>query len=107
NGVPSLLRKFIVTLPTDKGLVTGQQLHLARKRYDGVFPLPLSAVETMSATEGKIWVAAPNGTAEQRNVSIAESRDEVLVAAGINVGDEIIVEPPHDLAPGTLVDPIR
>jgi multidrug efflux pump subunit AcrA (membrane-fusion protein) len=107
NGVPSLLRKFIVTLPNDAGLVTGQQLHLARKRYDGVFPLPLTAVETVSATEGKIWVAAPNGTAEQRNISFAESRDEVLVAAGINVGDEIIVEPPHDLAPGTLVDPIR
>ena len=71
NGVPSLLRKFIVTLPTDAGLVTGQQLHLARKRYDGVFPLPVSAVETVSATEGKIWVAAPNLTAEQRNISIA------------------------------------
>jgi hypothetical protein len=107
NGVPSLLRKFIVTLPTDAGLVTGQQLHLARKRYDGVFPLPVSAVETVSATEGKIWVAAPNLTAEQRNISIAESRDEVLVAAGINVGDEVIVEPPRDLAPGTLVEPIR
>jgi hypothetical protein len=107
NGVPSLLRKFIVTLPTDAGLVTGQQLHLARKRFDGVFPLPTSAVETLSASEGKIWVAAPNGMAEQRNISIAESRDEVLVAAGINVGDEIIVEPPHDLAPGALVEPIR
>ena len=107
NGVPSLLRKFIVTLPTDAGLVTGQQLHLARKRYDGVFPLPVSAVETVSATEGKIWVAAPNLTAEQRNISIAESRDEVLVAAGINVGDEVIVDPPRDLAPGTLVEPIR
>ena len=107
NGVPSLLRKFIVTLPTDAGLVTGQQLHLARKRFDGVFPLPVTAVETVSATEGKIWVAAPNLTAEQRNISIAESRDEVLVAAGINVGDEIIVDPPRDLAPGTLLEPIR
>jgi hypothetical protein len=107
NGVPYMLRKFIVTLPTDAGLVTGQQLHLARKRYDGVFPLPTSAVETVSATEGKIWVAAPNGTAEQRNISIAESRDEVLVAAGINVGDEVIADPPHDLTPGTLVEPIR
>ena len=107
NGVPSLLRKFIVTLPTDAGLVTGQQLHLARKRFDGVFPLPVTAVETVSATEGKIWVAAPNLTAEQRIISIAESRDEVLVAAGINVGDEIIVDPPRDLAPGTLLEPIR
>jgi len=105
NGVPSLLRKFIVTLPTDAGLVTGQQLHLARKRYDGVFPLPLSAVETVSQTDGKIWVAAPNGTAEQRNISIAEQRDEVLVAAGINVGDEIIVEPRPGRTPGPLGGP--
>jgi multidrug efflux pump subunit AcrA (membrane-fusion protein) len=105
--LPSLLRKFIVTLPNDAGLVTGQQLHLARKRYDGVFPLPLSAVQTESETSSTIWVAAPNGTAEQRTVTVAESRDEALVSAGINVGDEVIVEPPHDLTPGTLVEPIR
>jgi multidrug efflux pump subunit AcrA (membrane-fusion protein) len=107
NGVPSLLRKFIVTLPNDAGLVTGQQLHLARKRYDGVFPLPLSAVQAITETDAKIWVAAPNGTAEQRNITVAESRDEILVAAGINVGDEVIVEPPRDLVSGALVEPIR
>ncbi|HVR03630.1 MAG TPA: hypothetical protein VMT47_15945 [Polyangia bacterium] len=107
NGVPSLLRKFIVTLPNDGGLVTGQQLHLARKRFDGVFPLPLSAVQTLTETDAKIWVAAPNGTAEQRNVVVAESRDEALVSQGLNVGDEVIVEPPRDLQPGTLVEPIR
>jgi multidrug efflux pump subunit AcrA (membrane-fusion protein) len=107
NGVPNLLRKFIVTLPTDAGLVTGQQLHLARKRYDGVFPLPLSAVQTVDETEAKIWVAAPNGLAEQRTVTVAESRDEVLIAAGINVGDEVIAEPPEGLTPGTLVEPIK
>ncbi|HEV3030663.1 MAG TPA: hypothetical protein VG319_03430, partial [Polyangia bacterium] len=107
NGVPSLLRKFIVTLPTDGGLVTGQQLHLARKRFDGVFPLPLSAVQTMTEVDAKIWVAAPNGTAEQRDVIVAESRDEALVSQGLNVGDEVIVEPPRDLQPGTLVEPIR
>jgi hypothetical protein len=104
---PSLLRKFIVTLPNDAGLVTGQQLHLARKRYDGVFPLPISAVQPVTETEAKVWVVTPNGTAEQRTVTVAESRDEVLIAAGINVGDNVIVEPPHDLAPGTLVDPIK
>jgi hypothetical protein len=107
NGVPSLLRKFIVTLPNDGGLVTGQQLHLARKRLDGVFPLPLSAVQTVTETDAKIWVAAPNGTAEQRNVIVAESRDEALVSQGLNVGDEVIVEPPRELQPGTLVEPIR
>jgi hypothetical protein len=105
--VPSLLRKFIVTLPNDAGLVTGQQLHLARKRFDGVFPTPLSAVAPTSETEGHVWIAAPNGTAEMRTVTIAESRDEVLISAGLNVGDEVIVEPPRELAPGTLVEPIR
>jgi multidrug efflux pump subunit AcrA (membrane-fusion protein) len=107
NGVPSLLRKFIVALPNDAGVVTGQQLHLARKRFDGVFPLPLSAVQTETEVDAKIWVAAPNGTAEQRNVTVAESRDEALISQGLNVGDEVIVEPPRDLQPGTLVEPIR
>ena len=107
NGVPSLLRKFIVTLPTEAGLVTGQQLHLARKRFDGVFLLPLSAVAQDTENQAKIWIAAPNGTAEQRTVTVAESRDEVLISQGINVGDEILVEPPRDLRPGTLVEPIR
>ncbi|HVX94988.1 MAG TPA: hypothetical protein VHK47_08760 [Polyangia bacterium] len=106
-GAPSLLRKFVVSLPNDAGLVTGQALHLARKRYDGVFPVPLSAVQPITDVEAKVWVAAPDGKAEQRSVTVAESRDEVLVSAGINVGDEVIVEPPRDLAPGTLVEPIR
>jgi hypothetical protein len=107
SGIPSPLRKFIVTLPIDAGLVTGQQLHLARKRFDGVFPLPLSAVAVQTDVEGKVWIAAPNGKAEQRTVIVAESRDEALVSQGLNVGDEIIIEPPPDLQPGTLVEPIR
>jgi hypothetical protein len=107
NGVPALLRKFIVTLPNDAGLVTGQQLHLARKRYDGVFPAPLSAVAPTTESEGHVWLAAPNGTAEMRTVKIAESRDEVLIEQGLNVGDEVIVEPPRELVQGTLVEPIR
>jgi hypothetical protein len=106
NGVPNPLRKFIVTLPNDAGLVTGQQLHLARRRFDAVFPLPLSAVQTVNETEAKIWIAA-NGSAEQRNITVAESRDEVLVAAGVSVGDQVIVEPPHDLVAGALVTPIK
>jgi multidrug efflux pump subunit AcrA (membrane-fusion protein) len=87
--------------------VTGQQLHLARKRYDGVFVLPPSAVEVQTGVVGRVWVAAPNGTAEPRPVTIIEAKDEVLISEGINVGDEIIAEPPRDLSPGTLVDPIR
>jgi multidrug efflux pump subunit AcrA (membrane-fusion protein) len=106
-GGPSLLRKFIVTLPSEAGLMTGQQLHLARKRFDGIFPLPLSAVRLQTDIEAQVWIAAPNGTAEQRPVTVAESRDEVLISHGLNVGDEIIVEPPRDLQPGTLVEPIR
>ncbi|HVZ71892.1 MAG TPA: hypothetical protein VHJ20_05895 [Polyangia bacterium] len=106
-GVPSLLRKFIVVLPTDAGLVTGQQLRVARKRYDGVFVLPPSSVEVQTDVVGRVWVAAPNGTAEPRPVTIVEARDEVLVSEGINVGDEIITEPPRELTPGALVEPIR
>jgi hypothetical protein len=48
-----------------------------------------------------------NGTAEPRMIGIAESRDEVLVSRGLKVGDEVLVDPPRDLTPGTLVEPIR
>ena len=96
-----------MTLPTDAGLVAGQQLRLARRRWDGVYPLPPSAVEVQTNDVGRVWVAAPNGTAEPRPVTIVEAKDEVIVSEGINVGDEIIVEPPRELSPGSLVEPLR
>jgi hypothetical protein len=64
-------------------------------------------VQDQVDTEGRIWVTTPNGTAEPRMVTIAESRDEVLVSRGLKVGDEVLVDPPRDLTPGTLVEPIR
>ena len=95
----------------EEGLYLSARTHEAGyealPQFDGVFPAPLSAVAPINETEGHVWIAAPNGTAEQRIVTIAESRDEVLISAGLNVGDEVITEPPAELVGGTLVEPIR
>jgi len=102
----SPLRKFTVGLPSDGGLVTGQPLRLARLRYDGVFPLPPSAI-VHDPTGEKVWVATSAGKAQLRAVTIAESREEALVTKGLSVGDEVILDPPVDLKDGTQVAPER
>jgi hypothetical protein len=98
----SPLRKFAVGMPADAGLVTGQPLRLARLRYDGAFPLPLSAVVHVGGGD-KVWVATPSSVAALRPVTIAETREEALVTSGLAVGDEVVVDPPTDLQDGAKV----
>jgi hypothetical protein len=98
----SPLRKFAVGLPADAGLVTGQPLRLARLRYDGAFPLPLSAVVHVGGGD-KVWVATPSSVAALRPVTIAETREEALVTGGLAVGDEVVVDPPTDLQDGARI----
>jgi multidrug efflux pump subunit AcrA (membrane-fusion protein) len=98
----SPLLKFAVTLPNDAGLTSGQPLRLARLRYDGVFPLPPSAV-VHDASGDKVWVASSAGVAQLRNITIAESREEALVTKGLELGDEVILDPPADLQEGSRV----
>jgi hypothetical protein len=98
----SPLRKFSVELPSNAGLTAGQPLRLARLRYDGVFPLPAGAVVHGEGGD-KVWVISPQGTAQIRPVTIAETRDEALVSQGLTVGDQVITEPPADLQEGARV----
>jgi multidrug efflux pump subunit AcrA (membrane-fusion protein) len=98
--------KVEVALPGDLGLVSGQPLRLARRRYDAVFPVPASAL----VGEGDrkfIWIAGRDGRAEARAVAIADLGDEALVSDGLRVGDEVIVDPPSELRPGSQLAPSR
>jgi multidrug efflux pump subunit AcrA (membrane-fusion protein) len=106
-------RKLRVTLPDNLGLVPGQPLRLARERFDAVFPIPAGAV---GGSEGHrtIWIARPAGTAELRDVVVADGepaaeasridlREDVLVTDGMHVGDEVIVDAPATLMPGASI----
>jgi hypothetical protein len=93
-----------VTLPGDLGLVSGQPLRLARRRYDAVFPVPAAAL-VGQGEQKSLWIVGPDGRAESRPVAVAAVGDEALVSDGLHVGDQVIVDPPPGLHPGALVVP--
>jgi hypothetical protein len=93
-----------VTLPGDLGLVSGQPLRLARRRYDAVFPVPAAALVGQGGQKS-LWLVGPDGRAESRAVAVAAVGDEALVSDGLHVGDQVIVDPPPGLHPGALVVP--
>jgi len=92
----------LVALPGDVGLVSGQPLRLARRRFDAVFPVPATALQT-DGDRRALWVAARNGTSEPRDVVLADEGDQALVSDGLRVGDQVIVDPPADLHAGARV----
>ena len=89
-----------VALPGDVGLVSGQPLRLARRRFDGVFPVPAGAL-VGDGDRHAVWVAGRDGTSESREVTLAELGDDALVSDGLRVGDRVILDPPADLRPGS------
>jgi hypothetical protein len=95
-------------LPGDAGLVSGQPLRLARRRYDAVFPVPAAAL--VADGDGKaVWIAGRDGTAERRAVTVADEAgqdvgEDALVSEGLHVGDQVIVDPPADLHAGARIE---
>ena len=94
--------KLHVALPENLGLVPGQPLRLARQRYDAVFPVPAAAVSG-SGERRSLWIAGAGGTAERRDVVVADASDDVLISEGLRVGDEVIVDAPADLRAGAAI----
>ena len=80
----------------------GTAVRLALARYDGVFPVPRSALILAARGGDEIYViAAGTTTAERRAVQLAADEGGlVLVSQGIRVGDAVIVDPPASLASG-------
>ena len=96
--------KIEIPLPGDLGLVSGQPLRLARRRYDAVFPVPAAAV-VADGDRRSVWIAGRDGTAELRQVAIVDASDDALVSDGLRVGDQVIVDPPAGLRAGTRIAP--
>jgi multidrug efflux pump subunit AcrA (membrane-fusion protein) len=94
--------KVRISLPGDVGLVPGQPLRLASRRFDAVFPVPLEAV-LGDGDEAAVWVATPAGTAARRAVVVAARDGQALISAGLRVGDQVIVDPPAGLSPGAPI----
>jgi biotin carboxyl carrier protein len=94
--------KLEVALPGDLGLVPGQPLRLARRRFDAVFPVPTTSV-TGDGARRAIWIATADGLAARREVTVADVGDEALVSDGLAVGDQVILDAPPALLPGTPV----
>ena len=78
-----------MALPGDVGLVSGQPLRLARRRFDSVFPLPAGAL-VGDGDRRTVWIAGRDGTSESRDVTLAELGDDALVSDGLRVGDRVI-----------------
>ncbi|HLK92747.1 MAG TPA: hypothetical protein VKZ18_22835 [Polyangia bacterium] len=115
--------KIEIPLPGDVGLVSGQPLRLARRRYDAVFPVPAAALVTDGEGQA-VWIAGRDGTAERRAVTVAQggehpsseqhrqdvgqdAGEDVLVTDGLHVGDQVVVEPPAELRAGARLDVAR
>jgi hypothetical protein len=94
--------KVEVALPGDLGLVSGQPLRLARRRYDAVFPVPAGAL-VGAGDQKSIWIAGRDGRAQPRTITVADLGDEALISEGLQVGEQVIISPPPSLRPGALV----
>jgi hypothetical protein len=98
--------KVEVGLPGDLGLVSGQPLRLARRRYDAVFPVPATAL--VGGDQKSLWLAGRDGRAEPRAVAVVDPggeapAGEALVSGGLQVGDRVIVDPPASLQAGAQI----
>jgi multidrug efflux pump subunit AcrA (membrane-fusion protein) len=100
-AAPAAGHRFEVELPATAGILLGQPLRLARVRYDGVFPVPRSAVVRVGETD-RLFIVGPGEVAQVRAITIADfDADDVVVSQGIDVGDRVIVDPPSDLRDGS------
>jgi len=101
-------------------LAPGTAVNLASARFDGVFPLPKTAVvhddevagaggaAEMSARD-HVWVVSSAGdSAEKRTVEVASTVDALaLISHGLEAGDSVIVDPPADLKPGVAISVVH
>ena len=90
---------FGVDLVGAAGVAPGTQVRLASARFDGVFPVPRSALVHDASTDkgiDRVWIfSATTNTAESRAVELTATVDDLaLVSRGVSAGDSVIIDPP-------------
>jgi multidrug efflux pump subunit AcrA (membrane-fusion protein) len=100
--------RFGLDLVGATSVLPGTQVRLASARYDGVFPVPASALASKGGVH-HVWVASGAGQrAENRVVEVAATVGGlVLVARGVGVGEAIVVDPPAGLKTGEELSIVR
>jgi hypothetical protein len=79
-------------------------VRLARARYEGVFPVPRTALRETPLGSQVFVVSAPSTILRARTVRIVDlGSEEALVAAGLNVGDIVVSQIAPQLADGVVV----
>jgi len=111
---PSSSTPLAVDLPAAAGVSPGTVVRLASARFDGVFPIPRTAVVRSpggpagSGGDRVFVVSEATQAADSRAVELAPSRGGVaLVSRGLAPGDVVIVDPPADLGAGVQVNVLR
>lgn len=97
-------KPFVVDLPRQVNFAVGQALRLARARYEGVFPLPRTAVRETPLGTQLFVVSQPGSVLRARTVRVVETAgEEVLVAGGLVLGDTVVSRIEPRLADGVAV----
>jgi len=103
---PTIGKPFVVDLPRNVGgsFMVGQPVRLARARYEGVFPVPRTALRETPLGSQVFVVSSQPTILRARTVRIVDlGSDEALVAAGLNVGDVVVSQIAPQLADGVVV----
>jgi RND family efflux transporter MFP subunit len=90
-----------VGFPPTAGLIPGTlaTVQVAVAQRESVVQVPRAAVR-----EGQVWVVAADGTATRRSVQVGlQSRDQVEVVAGLQPGEQVVVEGGALLSDGARV----
>lgn len=102
-----------VDLGAASGVAPGTAVRLASARFDGVFPVPRSAIVHDVAGQppgDRVWVvSAATQVAESRAVELApaSSPEPAFVTRGLATGDAVVVDPSPDLVVGGQVNVVH
>lgn len=74
------------------------------REVDGVVVLPRSAVHKRD----RVWIVDAAGRLRERTVQVLTSRkDEVVIAGGLEAGDQVVISPLDSAVEGMVVEPTR
>jgi hypothetical protein len=93
----------VVTLAPEAVTTAGQMVRLARSRLVDAFLVPSSALSHVG-TSDRVFVVAPSGRAEMRNVTVVDrTSTDALITQGLDPGDTVVLESAQPIGAGAQV----